>query len=1152
MKKVLIGIGAAVVLLVAAAVVAPSFIDWNAYKPEISAQVEKALGRKLAIDGDIDLSLLPSPALAVSGVRLANVQGARNPDMVRLEQLRVKVGLGELLRGRIAVDSVILRRPVIALEVLPDGRASWDFLPAAEADQPKETAPAAQPAPSSGRGIDFALRELQIEDGTVIFRDASGSEQRIEAVQAGISAGSLAGPFRVEGKARAKGVPVDLDIAVGEAGRGSGTIPVDLKLGLDGKAARLTFAGDASALAPDALVNGKLSVEAENAASALRALTGAPGTSVLAQPFRLDSEVSASADIVGLNNLTARLGDLHASGAVNAALGEMTVVDVALSATNLDLDALLAKTAVAGTASGAPAPDAPANADTPAGSPPALQAGGFALPRGMQVAVDLGAEVVRYRGGVIRDAALAGNLADGAFTVSKAGAELPGGTPLSVTGVLHAVQGQPRFEGNFTGRSSDLRNLLAWAGVEVGNVPADRLRQMQVAGKLSASPASVELASTTVTVDTTTLRAGAVVPLSGRPTIGLRVAADAVNLDAYMPKGTASAAPSAKGSAAGNGAATAATPGSSSKAASPLAALADFDANMAVSVETLTFGGERIRKLNADMQLVSGQITVRDLSVADFAGLAGKVNGSVKPLASQPTVSLDFDVTANDVARVFRFAGATPPAPADRLGRLSATGTLRGSLDSAALRGSVNALGGSVGLDGTVQNPLISPTADMAVALNHPELAKLLAAFDYRPTAAQLGPLALKMRVKTAADAVSLTDIDGSVGPVAVRGTAEAGLAGPRPIIRANLKTSDIQLDPLLPRGTSSRASLDEPAGTLFGGDGILLAQVASGGRTPWTDDKLGFDALREADAEIDMAMAGFGFGSVQVKEPVLRAVLKDGRLAIQRFAGAMNGGTVEADGQIDGAAATPALALNFVAKQIDLAKLAPAIAKFDISVQNMMQLGGTASGTGNLSGNLTASGQSTRALVQSLNGKGRLDGILNANLNEQTRGTTAALGIAGAILGQQVRELQGVTAPAQYAQKLAATFQGQNKFSGDFAIANGKLRTDNLLVDGGDGRVLTRGTADLSAWQIDMLSEIYAAGEQQPGLTIQHYGWLDAPNRRFGGSLIQRRPAATTPSAPATSGQGTTAQPQQAPQAAPVTPKDALRNLLKGLGSGG
>ena len=42
MKKVLIGLGVLVVLLVAALFIVPSLIDWNAYRDDIAAQVEKA------------------------------------------------------------------------------------------------------------------------------------------------------------------------------------------------------------------------------------------------------------------------------------------------------------------------------------------------------------------------------------------------------------------------------------------------------------------------------------------------------------------------------------------------------------------------------------------------------------------------------------------------------------------------------------------------------------------------------------------------------------------------------------------------------------------------------------------------------------------------------------------------------------------------------------------------------------------------------------------------------------------------------------------------------------------------------------------------------------------------------------------------------
>ena len=55
MKKILIGFLAVLVLAVATALVAPSFIDWNAYRAEIAAEIRKATGRTLSIDGDIDV-----------------------------------------------------------------------------------------------------------------------------------------------------------------------------------------------------------------------------------------------------------------------------------------------------------------------------------------------------------------------------------------------------------------------------------------------------------------------------------------------------------------------------------------------------------------------------------------------------------------------------------------------------------------------------------------------------------------------------------------------------------------------------------------------------------------------------------------------------------------------------------------------------------------------------------------------------------------------------------------------------------------------------------------------------------------------------------------------------------------------------------------
>ncbi|MDA0664593.1 MAG: AsmA family protein, partial [Proteobacteria bacterium] len=81
MKKIILfSLGGLIVLLVAGVLIGPSFIDWNAHKGRILSVIQEKTGRTAAIDGDIDLAILPAPALRVAGVRLANFDGAATPD----------------------------------------------------------------------------------------------------------------------------------------------------------------------------------------------------------------------------------------------------------------------------------------------------------------------------------------------------------------------------------------------------------------------------------------------------------------------------------------------------------------------------------------------------------------------------------------------------------------------------------------------------------------------------------------------------------------------------------------------------------------------------------------------------------------------------------------------------------------------------------------------------------------------------------------------------------------------------------------------------------------------------------------------------------------------------------------------------------------
>ena len=85
LKKVLFSLIGFLALLVAAVLIGPGLIDWNQYKGEIAAQAKAITGRDLTIDGDIQITVLPAPALVVKDVALANLEGATSPEMAPVE-----------------------------------------------------------------------------------------------------------------------------------------------------------------------------------------------------------------------------------------------------------------------------------------------------------------------------------------------------------------------------------------------------------------------------------------------------------------------------------------------------------------------------------------------------------------------------------------------------------------------------------------------------------------------------------------------------------------------------------------------------------------------------------------------------------------------------------------------------------------------------------------------------------------------------------------------------------------------------------------------------------------------------------------------------------------------------------------------------------
>lgn len=243
MKKLWIGIGVLVALLVVAAVALPFLVPVSAVRERIVAGVKEATGRDLKI-GEMSISVLPSLAVEAKDVTFANAPGSAEPHMASLKALKAGLRLLPLLSGEVAIDRFVLVEPTIRLEVDKQGRANWDFAP-------KDGKPAAQGGADGGGLQQLRLGEVRIENGTVTYSDArSGAKHEATKLNLAVDLPSLDDPLAAKGEGvwRGKTVALTVKAAKPRALLEGGTS--DLQLDLASDALKLDVRGQATASTP--------------------------------------------------------------------------------------------------------------------------------------------------------------------------------------------------------------------------------------------------------------------------------------------------------------------------------------------------------------------------------------------------------------------------------------------------------------------------------------------------------------------------------------------------------------------------------------------------------------------------------------------------------------------------------------------------------------------------------------------------------------------------------------------------------------------------------------------------------------------------------------------------------------------------------------
>jgi uncharacterized protein involved in outer membrane biogenesis len=198
------------VAIIAIAVVAALLTPLDSLRGALESAASRALERQVQIRGHLRLAIFPELGISLKDVSIANVTGAHDPQMIAVGKVVVGADLSSLLFGRLQVTKVVLKEPVIHLEMAGNGVANWQI---AEKD--------ADAAESASESVSLSVARVRIDNGTISYFDArSGKNATLNAVSVALTEPVENGALRgatVEGSATYRDVPVQFSAKLDDA-----------------------------------------------------------------------------------------------------------------------------------------------------------------------------------------------------------------------------------------------------------------------------------------------------------------------------------------------------------------------------------------------------------------------------------------------------------------------------------------------------------------------------------------------------------------------------------------------------------------------------------------------------------------------------------------------------------------------------------------------------------------------------------------------------------------------------------------------------------------------------------------------------------------------------------------------------------------------
>ncbi|ANK82222.1 MAG: hypothetical protein TEF_16570 [Rhizobiales bacterium NRL2] len=1043
MRAFLIILAILVALVFGVLFAAPLVIDPEDYRGDVQAGLSRALGQPVRLEGELAFRILPTPRLTAGGVVVEGGSARDLDPILTARRAEMRLSLGGLLAGEFLAERIELVEPVITLHADLTGRTNYAGLR----------------APDQGDGLSISV--LGISGGVLNYRDQPAGRA--------LSASDLSGEINLDGSAGSvtghlagvwQGRDVDVNFRLGQGARPS----LFVEMNLD-DTAMARFQGR---LADPAAGVAEGQFEADIAD--LRAFENLfalvpPGEEPVPLRFRAGARLDGS-ELV-LDGISGMLADAAFGGRFSADLGASPSLDVALAFDKLAGPPLLASLRHW--------PDGAATAARALDRLPEL---------GAAIRLDVG--LVEFGDGYVRQFTLDARLANGALSIGRVSALLPGGSDLAFSGELRLAAGAYRLEGSVEMVSDNLVSLLEWSGATVPLDARGRLRNLSLSAAVGITSDVAQITGIDLRLDQSRLTGGIAIALVERPSFSLDVAVDQINADAYA---------GLFGLRAWRWSVLTPDP-----AAPRLPLLDRFDTNAIIRIDRLVAGAEVAEDVLLEAGLLDGNLTLTALRIGALQGAEVLISGRVDT-PENPQFALEAKVTAPDMGAFLGALGATGGGMAGRLRDATLDAGLEGGFASAA----VSVAFGSAELDGRIEGAvadwLAAPQLDLRVSLDSPSAPALrrLAFPDWRLPFALAGPVTVEGTVTGSPERLGIA---GRMDAMAARldltgevGGNEEGETAYR--FDARLRHGDvIALMESLWSGyrpsAAGGAALDATAVAEGGAFGLRLAELEARAGDDRLSGAVGIDWRGKPEVVANVTDGRLDLG------PYLPKSAAENETGGRRWSLSPIGTSwlrgVRLDATVDMERLTA-----------DGLSLAPFHASLAISDGRMVAedlRGGI--GEGEIGGRMTFGADGVPFVEAEVQGRGvQLSPMLAALLGElpALEGDAdfeAALEGRGVTAFDMIRALSGrieITRADLAFDPVDETLPSPDLegLAGTLEATRGVLRTTRPFADAG-GAATIIGSIDLPRWRLDLeLRGLEGAGGADPG-TLSIAGPLDAP----------------------------------------------------------